>query len=266
MRATKESGKILQEYVELAKKLGKFPTAHEVQQTITSERQVKNHFGSFSKLKELASKNFPEFGALPTLNKEPKILIFDIETFSMTVEAWGLRDQNFGLNQIVEDGYVVAWAAKWLNDPPSKVMYMDQSKVKYKMDNRKLIKEIAKLLDEADIIVSQNGIRFDSKWINTEIENHDLNKPSSYRHHDLYRIAKKYLNLPSYKLEYMSNKFNKKYKKLKHKNFPGHDLWRECRKGNKKAWEEMKTYNIHDVLATEELYNRFKKWFFRKYS
>ena len=265
MSATKKSGEILAKYVELAKKLGKFPTRTEFE-PIVSERQYRKYFGTLANIKNLASNNFPEFGALPILNKEPKVLIFDIETFSMTVESWGLRDQNFGLNQIVEDGFTVAWAAKWLNDPPSKIMYMDQSKVKNKKNNRKLVKEIVKLLDEADIVVSQNGVRFDSKKINDEVELYDLKKPSSYRHHDIYKIAKKYLNLPSYKLEYMSNRYNKKYKKLNHKKYPGHELWRECRKGNQDAWKEMRLYNIHDVLATEELYNRFKKWFFRKYT
>lgn len=262
---TKESGQILDQYVKLAEKLGKFPTRTEFE-PIVSERQYRKYFGTLAALKGLAFKNFPQFGALPILNKTPKILVFDIETFSMTVEAWGLRDQNLGLNQIVEDGYIVAWAAKWLNDPASKVMYMDQSKVRNKKNNKKLVAEIVKLLDEADIVISQNGIKFDSRSINTEIETHGLNKPSSYRHHDLLRIARKYLNLPSYKLEYMSNKYNKKYKKLSHKKYPGHELWTECRKGNMDAWKEMKEYNIHDVLATEELYNRFKTWFFRKYS
>jgi transposase-like protein len=30
--------------------------------------------------------------------------------------------------------------------------------------------------------------------------------------------------------------------------------------GNKAAWAEMKRYNIHDVLSTEELYDKLKAW------
>lgn len=264
MRPTKESGKLLKKYVDLSRQLGKFPTRTEFE-PVVSERQVRKHFGSFTGLKSKVIELHPEF-SLPIFKKNPKILVFDIETSAIIAEVWGLRDQNIGLNQVIENSYVIAWAAKWLDDPPSKVMYMDQSKSKNLRNNKKLISGLVKLLNEADIVVSQNGIRFDSRMVNTEVEHHDLEKPSSYRHHDLLKTARKYLNLPSYKLEYMSNRFNKKYKKLKHKKFPGHDLWRECRKGNKEAWEVMKDYNVHDVLATEELYNRFKKWFFRKYS
>lgn len=264
MKPTKECGEILSKYVELAKKLGKFPTRTEFE-PIVSERQVRKHCGSLTHLKRMALETHPEF-RFPTLNKEPKILIFDIETMYMTADVWGLFDQNISLGQLVDDGCIIAWAAKWLGDPPSKVMYMDQRKAKNLKDNKEMIQTLRDLLDQSDVVVSQNGVRFDSKKVNTEIEVWDLDPPSSYRHHDLLKIAKKYLNLPSYKLEYMSNKYNRKYKKLKHKKFPGHELWRECKNGNQDAWKEMQKYNIYDVLATEELYNRFKKWFFRKYS
>lgn len=263
-RATKESGKILSEYVKLAKKLGKFPTAHEIQQTITSERQIKNHFGSFSKLKQLAIKNF-NLG-FNDLNKEPKILIFDIETAPILAHVWGLFDQNVGLNQIETDWHVLSWSAKWLDDPPSKVMYQDQRNAKNVTNDKKILESIRDLLDQADQVVTQNGIKFDSKKLNARFLFHEIKSPSSYRHRDTLRMAKKYFNLTSYKLEYMTDKFCKKYKKLKHKKFPGHELWKECLKGNKEAWDEMKKYNIHDVLATEELYNVLKQWDFRKYS
>lgn len=60
VKATKENGEILKEYVKLARKLGKYPSAHEVQRFITSERQVKNHFGSFNALKAIALETHPE--------------------------------------------------------------------------------------------------------------------------------------------------------------------------------------------------------------
>jgi hypothetical protein len=32
------------------------------------------------------------------------------------------------------------------------------------------------------------------------------------------------------------------------------ELWKECLKGNKVAWNEMKTYNIQDVYTLEDVY------------
>ena len=37
-------------------------------------------------------------------------------------------------------------------------------------------------------------------------------------------------------------------------------LWTECLNGNRQAWAEMKRYNIHDVLSTEELYTKIQAW------
>jgi hypothetical protein len=58
----------------------------------------------------------------------------------------------------------------------------------------------------------------------------------------------------------MSDQLCTKYKKLKHKEFPGFELWRECLAGNIKAWQEMELYNKHDVLTLEELYNIMIPW------
>lgn len=264
MRPTKESGKILDEYIKLAKTLGKFPTRTEFE-SIISERQYRKHFGTLNALKQKVIELNPEFG-LPKLNKEPKILIFDIETAPILAHVWGLFDQNVGLNQIETDWHVLSWSAKWLDDPASKVMYQDQRNVKNVTNDKKILESIRNLLDQADLVVTQNGIKFDSKKLNARFLFHEIKSPSSYRHRDTLRMAKKHFNLTSYKLEYMTDKFCKKYKKLKHKKFPGHELWKECLKGNKEAWEEMKKYNCHDVLATEELYLVLKEWDFRKYS
>lgn len=73
IRATKENGEILKEYVKLARKLGKFPTAVEVVRFICSERQIKNHFNSFSALKNLAVETHPELKDLII----PVKLVFD---------------------------------------------------------------------------------------------------------------------------------------------------------------------------------------------
>jgi hypothetical protein len=87
-----------------------------------------------------------------------------------------------------------------------------------------------------------------------------MKPPSSYRQIDTLVIAKKYFAFTSNKLEYMADKINKKYKKLKHNKYSGFELWKECLKGNKDAWNEMEKYNKYDVLSLEELYTHLKPW------
>jgi len=158
------------------------------------------------------------------VEKAPKkVLILDIETKPMTAKVWGLFDQNIALNQIVDEGGIFSWSAKWIDS--DEVIYKDVKGKKSK--EKELLKPIWKLMDEADIIIGQNSDSFD--------------------------IKKKHFKFVSNKLEYMSKKFCK-IKKLAHSKFPGFSLWDECEKGNLAAWKEMRLYNMADVQATEELF------------
>lgn len=184
----------------------------------------------------------------------PKILTIDIETSPIEAYVWGLWDNNVALNQIKKDWRIISFAAKWLGD--KKVIQRDLSKFK----EIHLVKGLISLLDEADIVVTQNGKKFDIKKINARIISYGLKPPSSYQQIDTRQLAKKHFGFTSNSLEYMSDKLCKKYKKLKHKKFPGMELWTECLKGNKKAWASMREYNIFDVLATEELFQVLIPW------
>ena len=188
-----------------------------------------------------------------------KVLVLDVETSPMLVYVWALKDQYVGLNQIVHDWHIMAWSAKWLGEPVSAIRYYDQRHLKAG-DDLPILRPLWKLLDEADIVLTQNGKAFDSKKINARFMLHGMKPPSPYRHLDTYLIAKHAASFTSHSLEYLSEKFCTKYKKLSHARFPGLSLWKECLKGNKKAWDEMKEYNIHDVLATEEFYEKIKAW------
>lgn len=188
----------------------------------------------------------------------PRILTFDIETKPILGYVWGLWENNLGLEQVKEDWCIMSWAAKWYKEPH--VMYMDNRRFKDLYDDKNLLKGIWKLLDEADIVITQNGKKFDVKKLNARFIMSGMKPPSSYKHIDTCQLAGKIFGFTSNKLAYMSEKINKKYKKLDHKKFPGISLWLECMAGNQKAWKEMELYNKHDVLATEELYTALSPW------
>ncbi len=185
---------------------------------------------------------------------ESKVLVYDIETSPITAYVWGLKDQNIGLNQIVKDWQVMAYGAKWLGEKG--IIYEDT----YKNSEKQLLTGIWELLDEADIVITQNGKSFDSRRLNARFIHYGMRPPSPYRHIDTYLLVKAAADFTSNKLEYLTDKLCVKYKKLSHSKFPGMSLWTECLKGNKAAWDEMKRYNIHDVLSTEELYEAVKAW------
>jgi DNA polymerase elongation subunit (family B) len=185
-----------------------------------------------------------------SIEKSPrKVLILDIETKPMTAKVWGLFDQNISLNQIVDEGGIFSWSAKWIDS--NEVLYKDVKGNKSK--EKELLKPIWKLMDEADIIIGQNSDSFDIKKLNAKFLEYKLGSPSDYKKIDTLKLAKKHFKFVSNKLEWMSKKFCK-LKKLAHSKFPGFMLWDECGKGNVAAWKEMELYNKMDVLATEELF------------
>jgi len=191
----------------------------------------------------------------------PKVLIFDIETAPILAHVWGIWDQNVAINQIHSDWYVLSWSAKWLGDPPSKIMYADQRSAKNIEDDSKIIKEIWNLLDEADVVITQNGTAFDVKKLNARFILNGMKPPSPFKHIDTYKIAKKNFAFTSNKLEYMTDKLCTKYKKLAHeRKFSGFNLWKECLAGNIDAWKDMEKYNKYDVLSLEELYGKLQPW------
>jgi uncharacterized protein YprB with RNaseH-like and TPR domain len=190
--------------------------------------------------------------------KGPKILFLDIETAPLLGHVWGLWDNNVAINQIERDWHVLSWAAKWSNK--KKVMQKDQSKAFFIEDDSHILKPLWKLLDQADIVVTQNGKKFDIPKLNARFITHKMNPPSSFKQIDTYQLAKKHFGFSSHKLEYMTNTLCTKYKKLTQRKFSGFDLWRGCLEGNKSAWKEMAKYNKYDVLSLEELYTKLIPW------
>ncbi len=194
------------------------------------------------------------------MRKGPRVLLYDIETAPIVGHVWSIWEQNVGLNQIKKDWHVMAWAAKWLGDPPSKIMYMDQRNAKNIEDDKEILKGIWKLLDECDVVITQNGRAFDEKKLNARFILNGMGPPSPYKHIDTKVIASGKFAFTSNKLEYMTDKLCVKYKKIKHEEFGGFELWKECLAGNIKAWREMEKYNKYDVLSLEELYTKLAPW------
>ena len=193
-------------------------------------------------------------------NSPAKILIFDIETAPITAYTWGLWNQNISLDQIKHDAHFLMWAAKWYGDPPSKVMCMDNRRKRDIRDDKALVKGLWRLLDKADIVITQNGEKFDILKFNARAVVHGLPPVSPFKSTDTLKESRRSFSFTSHKLEYMADKVNKKYKKLRHEKYPGFKLWKAVLDGNKEAWAEMRTYCIHDVLATEELYTAIQGW------
>ena len=187
----------------------------------------------------------------------PKVLLFDIETAPNKMMGWGLWNQNFGLNQIENEWFLLSYSAKWLGS--DEVMYEDMEGIVSTEDDTHLMDSLWKLFDEADILIGQNSKAFDVKKMNARWIMNGYQPPSPYKQIDTLDIAKRNFAFTSRKLAYMTDKICEN-KKLSHQKFAGFELWKQCMLDNPEAWIEMKSYNIADVVSLEELYLKMAAW------
>jgi hypothetical protein len=189
----------------------------------------------------------------------PRILTLDIETKPIKGYVWGIWEQNLSLDMIEEDWSILCYCAKWLDEPKVISDYTGgRGKAKVK-DDRKLCLSLHALLDEADLVIAQNGKKFDLKKIDSRMYQHNINPYSPVRVIDTLVNSRSRFSHTSNKLEWQS-KISGGTQKSKHKQFPGAELWLECMKDNPKAWKEMLAYCATDVIATEHVYIRQRPW------
>ncbi len=184
---------------------------------------------------------------------KPKILILDIETSPTKAFTWGMWQEVTSYSFIERDWYILCWAAKWLGEKEVISSALPDFKKTYQADpeNDKLIlKELVKLLEQADIIVAHNGIDFDRKKINARLIINGITPPPPCRWVDTLKICRSEFAFTSNKLADVVQ-FLKVGKKL---DTGGFQLWKDCLAGVEKAWALMVKYCKGDVQILEKVY------------
>ena len=190
---------------------------------------------------------------------EPRILCLDIENFPCETWSWGLGEQYITLDFLKRDWSICAWAAHWVGTPDNQTIYMDNRGRKDVFDDKRLVKEVIKLMNQADIVIGQNVKKFDIRKIASRADFHKLPPFSSPKITDILTEERAVFGHTSHKLAYKTER-NEKYKKLDHKEYPGFELWKACMRDETKAWKAMETYCKYDVLSTEERYMNVRGW------
>lgn len=192
------------------------------------------------------------------MSKTPKtkVLFLDVENSPNLSYTWGKYEQN--VIDFKKEWYMLSFAYRWLGVGSIGAYSLPDFKLykKDKTNDIELLKELWKLLDEADIIIGHNLDRFDLRKTNARFLAHGLGVPSPYKTVDTLKVAKKYFFLNSNKLDHVC-----KYLNIGGKiKTGGFDLWLACMSGDKSAWARMIKYNKNDISLTEKLYEKLKPW------
>lgn len=179
--------------------------------------------------------------------EEPIILTGDIETYPAEVLMYGNTWEPV-IVKIIKFQSILSFAYK-LGDGKTKYIGLNTIKgyKKGNLDDKKLMIEISKIINQADYFCGQNSDEFDIKIIKERIMFHNLPplRPDLALL-DTKKLYKKVSRLPNNKLNTQSQ-FNGIGEKIKHS---GTDLFIDCGLGDPKAWKINEIYNKNDVYLT----------------
>ena len=185
-----------------------------------------------------------------------KVLIYDIETSPNLAYVWGKWQQD--VIQYQEEWYMLCFAYKWLGNKKTHVVALPDFKL-YKRDptnDYDVVKKLHELYSEADVVVAHNGDSFDQKKSQARMLYHGMHPPESYQQIDTKKVAKRYFNFNSNKLDDLGNTLGVGHKLQT----GGFSTWLGCMNGDKKAWDKMKKYNKQDVILLENVYLKLRPW------
>lgn len=184
--------------------------------------------------------------------REPKILIWDIETSHTVAAIFSLYQDGIPATNVLEEWYIICAAWKWLGESKtSAVSVLDDSRrfLVDPNDDYHVVKTLYDVLSEADAIVHHYGDNFDIKKLNTRLAYHGFGPLPPIIQIDTYKICKSKFKFLSNKLDYVG-----RYFKLGGKVATSPGLWLQCLQGNRKAIKEMVAYNKQDVDLLEKVY------------
>lgn len=180
-------------------------------------------------------------------------IVLDIETSPLQAYVWGVWKQNVGHDQLLSRSYIMCACVKVLGEAQT---YYYETRTE---DDSSVVKKLLDWIDKADFVIAHNGKKFDMPIIKARALVNKLSPPSPYKLIDTLIIAKREFRFTRNTLQNLAEELGCT-PKLTHPRFTGFVLWSECLKGNEEAWEEMKFYNIQDVLTLEEVYNKLRPW------
>lgn len=184
----------------------------------------------------------------------PKILILDIETAPLRAFVFNMWNQNITIDKIISDWYCLCWSAKWLFEENIYSDRLSPEEARSENDCRILL-NLKGLLDEADIVVSHNGDKFDLPRINTRFLLNNIPTPTPYQSVDTYKVVRNQFSFASNKLDFLATKFG-----FPNKIETTFELWSRCVDGEEEALIAMERYNKYDVELLENVYLRLRPY------
>lgn len=184
-----------------------------------------------------------------------RVMIYDIETCRVTAKVWWTGKQYIGHKQLLEEPRIISISWKWLGEDKIHALTWDKDQ-----SDEKMITEFMKEYNSADMVVGQNNDRFDNRWINARAMKFGVHFNTFVKSFDIMKQTKRLFRLPSYSMDYITKFLNVENKQT----HEGIKMWDMIQDGNKKQQKEylkkMVAYNVGDIVSTEAMYVKLRKY------
>lgn len=185
-----------------------------------------------------------------------KIMVYDIETSRVDFKAFWTGKQYLGHWQMRGEPKIISVSWKWLGDGKVHHLHWDLEK---KCDEQ-LMRDFIVEYNKADMVVGYNNNNFDNRWVNARAMKFGLPVNMFVKSYDLMRKLKKHVRIPSYAMAFVANYFECT---LKLSN-SGSAMWDKIEEGTiverVEGIAEMLEYNIGDIVTTEEIFLKLRKY------
>jgi uncharacterized protein YprB with RNaseH-like and TPR domain len=171
----------------------------------------------------------------------------------MKVLLWDLETTRLEANL----GFILTATAKWLNSKDLMTWRIDEGKdygktPKSLINDKWIVRDLSRLVDEADMLVHHYGDGFDLPFLRTRALYWGLMPPGQIRTVDTWKVASRNLRMASNRLkalcEFLNSEDGQKDDSV------SFDEWQLASHGDSKTITDILEYNIQDVYALEELY------------
>lgn len=156
---------------------------------------------------------------------------------------------------VIKDWSILCWGAKWLFEDEifGQVVTPNES---INRQDKSILGEMWNLIDQADICITQNGIKFDMKRLNSRFLLAGFPPPSHYLNIDTLKVAKDVFGFSYNRLDFLGQKFG-----IGKKSDMEFEDWIRCSEGSQEHLTKMFEYCKRDVAPLlEDVYLHFMPW------
>lgn len=185
-----------------------------------------------------------------------RVVLWDVETSLSLMSSFTLHPEYISVENIISDPYIICASWKELGDKKINSVSVLDNKNKDLSNDLFVVKTLAEVCSNADVLIAHNGDKFDCKKLMARIIYHKLPALPEVLTIDTLKETKKVASFLSHKLSYLGTHLGVGQKI---KNSPG--LWIRVLKGDVQAVKDLVIYNRGDVRLLEDYYLRTRQYY-----